>query len=117
MLIYHITSRVEWDKALAAGAYTAPSLTQEGFIHASTREQVTATAARYYQGVHGLVLLEIDGDQVQPELRFDPVHLSTGDTTFPHIYGPLNPSAVRKAYPFEPEPDGSFRLPVGIGQQ
>ena len=34
--IYHITSRDEWELALANGFYRPPSLATEGFIHAST---------------------------------------------------------------------------------
>ena len=111
MLIYHITARADWEKAQELGAYTAPSLASEGFIHASTREQVVDTAGRYYQGVSGLVLLVIDTERLQPELRFDPVTLASGPTKFPHLYGPLNLNAVVDARPFEPQPDGTFVFP------
>jgi uncharacterized protein (DUF952 family) len=39
-VILHIASRPEWDAALAEGGYRADTLASEGFMHASTHEQV-----------------------------------------------------------------------------
>jgi len=107
-LIYHITTRTAWDAAKQTGRYSADSLSSEGFIHASTRTQVLTTAERYYAGQHGLVLLEIDAECIQPEVRYE---VSTGGELFPHIYGALNTSAVLRALPFEPQPGGGFAWP------
>ncbi len=111
MTIYHITTTTEWEAAQAAGQYTAPSLTSEGFIHTSTREQVAGTANRFYRGVTGLALLVIDLPRVTAAVRFDPVSIDGELTEFPHIYGPLNLDAVQGVLPFEPDADGSFVLP------
>ena len=111
MMIYHITSRAGWDAAQVRGSYTADSLASEGFIHASTREQVIGTASRYYQGQTGLVLLEINVDELIPELRFD--ELPNG-MKFPHIYGALNLNAVTHVYDFPPSQDGTFQLPAAL---
>ncbi len=111
MPIYHILPRLLWEQALAQGEYRAVSLETEGFMHASTREQVLDTASRYYRGQMGLVLLAIDPDRVQSEVRFDPVILNGTQTTFPHIYGPLNIDAVEAVLDFPPNADGSFNFP------
>jgi len=111
MLIYHILSRAAWQQAQADGQYSAASLASEGFIHASTREQVADTANRYYHGQPGLTLLVIDTERVQPEVRFDPVQLHGQQTHFPHIYGALNLDAVVGTLDFEPDPLGSFTFP------
>ncbi len=108
MHIYHITAHADWQRAETAGQYTAPSLSAEGFIHASTREQVLATANRYYPGQNGLVLLVIDTDKLQPELRFDRVTLHGAEEHYPHIYGPINLDAVVDVLTLTPAPDGSF---------
>lgn len=113
MLIYHILSRAAWQQVQAAGQYSADSLSSEGFIHASTREQVADTANRYYHGQTGLALLVIETDRVQPEVRFDPVQLHGQQTTFPHIYGPLNINAVVEVLDFPPDAQGSFQFPRG----
>ena len=111
MIIYHITTQQDWQNARAAGVYTAGSLAVDGFIHASTGEQVPETARRFYQGRHGLLLLAIETSRVGPEVRFDPVTLPGGETRFPHIYGPLNLDAVTGIAPFEPDERGDFSLP------
>jgi uncharacterized protein (DUF952 family) len=106
--LFHITTATEWAAATEAGRYAAPSLAGEGFIHTSTARQVPATAARFYADVDDLVLLEIDADAVAAEIRWESSH----DDLFPHIYGPLEVSAVVAARPFGPEPDGTYRPPA-----
>ncbi len=54
MNIIHITTRKAWIDATRAGQYSAPSLEQDGFIHASTLKQVLPVAAKYYKGQPGL---------------------------------------------------------------
>ena len=117
MIIYHITRQQDWQNAQATGIYTADSLAQQGFIHASTREQVEDTAARFYSGQHGLVLLAIDTLRSRAEVRFDPVALPTGETRFPHIYGPLNLDAVTGVAAFEPDSRGRFHFPEDFGDE
>jgi uncharacterized protein (DUF952 family) len=107
--IFHITTAGEWRAATEAGSYTAAGFEAEGFIHTSTAVQVPATAARYYADVDDLVLLQIDPDAVEPEIRWEESH---GGELFPHIYGPLAVAAVVRVHPFGPEPDGSYRLPA-----
>ena len=111
MLIYHITQESEWLAAVEQGYYATPTLTNEGFIHCSFRDQVTDTAGRYYAGTHGLVLLEIDPEVLACRWVVEP---STGEELFPHVYGRINLNAVRKVVPFEPHPDGKFIFPVEL---
>ena len=108
-MLFHITERTTWETAQTKGVYHAPSLETEGFIHFSKSEQVIATAERFYKGQFGLVLLQIDPDQLVAPLRYETV---ADHGTFPHLYGPLNLSAVIKVWPFAPLADGSFTLPV-----
>ncbi len=105
-LIYHITSRKDWEAAQAAGSYRADSLASQGFIHASTRAQVLRTANRFYHGQRGLVLLAIDPRRGGVEVRYEAPEGS--QELFPHIYGPLSLDAVVSVQAFEPEPDGAF---------
>lgn len=110
MIIYHITQRTDWEKARLAGQYTAPSLLQEGFIHASTGEQVAGTANLFFRGQAGLVLLVIETDRLKPEVRFDAVQTHGPEQFFPHIYGPINLDAVVNVLDFSSNPDGSFEF-------
>lgn len=106
-LILHITPRSHWQNAQQNGVYRAESLETEGFIHCSTPAQVVATANAFFHGQTGLVLLCIESDRVQSELRYEAVQ---GDR-YPHLYGALNLDAVTGAIDFEPNADGNFTLP------
>lgn len=103
--IVHICSHEDWSVAQSEGEYRAASLETEGFIHCSTPEQVLETANRYYAGASGLVLLWIDPEKVQSEIRWEPAH----DEQYPHIYGPIHLDAVAAACQFTAEADGIFR--------
>jgi uncharacterized protein (DUF952 family) len=113
-LIYHIATASDWAQAQADGQYTTSTrgrtLTQEGFIHASTADQVAPVANMIYKGLRDLLVLVIDTDRVGPEIRFEPV--PGWDEPFPHIYGPLNADAVVETRRLEPGPDGQFSFAV-----
>ncbi len=102
MRIFHIATAADWRAAQESGGYTtstlARTLEEEGFIHASRREQVQPVWQAFYSEVdEPLVLLTIDTDKLDVPWREDPV----GDDTFPHIYGPLNPHAVVEVQPLD----------------
>ena len=115
---YHIIDRAEWEQAQAAGTYRPESVDSEGFIHCSYAAQILLPANTLYRGRPNLVLLQIDPAQVQAAIRHDPVDVVRSGVpsqeAFPHIYGPLNPSAVVRVLPFPPDVDGRFRLPEGL---
>lgn len=104
-MIVHITTRADWEYARKVGEYRAASLYGEGFIHASTPEQALDTANRYYFAEPDLLLLWIDPQRLEAELRWEASH----GETYPHIYGPLNLAAVSGVSVFSPDPDGGFR--------
>ena len=104
MIIYHITSKLEWENAQAGENYLSPSLKEEGFIHCCTEKQVAAVSQMYYKGVQGLVILSVDSARLNVECRYEDSH-ANGEL-FPHIYGPLPIKAVLKAAPFSPGLNG-----------
>jgi len=91
-IIYHITTKNEWEAACTTGAYTAPSLKEEGFIHCSREEQVAGVLERYFAGKTNLLKLVIDTAKLQSRL-VEEMAPSVGET-FPHIYGSINTTAV-----------------------
>jgi uncharacterized protein (DUF952 family) len=113
--IYHIATGSDWAQAQRDGEYTTSTrgvtLSEQGFIHASTAEQVAPVANLFYQGLTDLLVLVIDTDRVGPEIRYEQVPGS--DAPFPHIYGPLNINAVVDTRPLAPGPDGRFAWPDG----
>jgi uncharacterized protein (DUF952 family) len=112
-IIFHITTRAEWDAALAAGSYRPASLDREGFIHASTPAQVVPTASARFAGRDDLVLLCIDEARVRADLRYEhpPTRDPRAHEQFPHIYAALRPEAVVDVVDFPCDPVHGFRLP------
>lgn len=88
--LFHIAHRDAWEFARLAGSYQPDSLLTEGFIHLSTGAQVPATGRRFYSGVGGLVLIEVDPARLRWELRWE----EADGQRFPHLYGPLSLDAV-----------------------
>jgi uncharacterized protein (DUF952 family) len=115
--IYHIVPRDDWLQAQASGAYRPPSLQAQGFIHCSTADEVVDTANRFYRGQDGLVLLCIEVSRLRPPLRYEPPAMpghtgnAAGQPLFPHLYGPLDTTAVVNVLPFPSRADGTFALP------
>ncbi len=91
-IIYHVTTRADWNEAKLKGQYEHPSLKDEGFIHCSQENQISGVLERYFAGKTDLVKLVIDTDKLTSKYVFD-WSPSTQDT-FPHIYGPINTDAV-----------------------
>jgi uncharacterized protein (DUF952 family) len=111
-VILHIAKESDWKKARASAQYRADTLASEGFIHCSTREQVIRVANALFRGREDLVLLCIDSEMVETEIRYE--NLEGGDERFPHVYGPINLNAVVAVLDFAPQADGTFTLPEGL---
>jgi uncharacterized protein (DUF952 family) len=102
MTIFHITTQAQWQKALLQGFYTVDSLEKEGFIHASTAEQVPRVFNAFYADQSDLVLLAIALEKLESPVKWEaPVHPEgkradaiTETEKFPHIYGKINLNAV-----------------------
>jgi uncharacterized protein (DUF952 family) len=112
--ILHITHRNEWEASVSSGYYAPDSLDAEGFIHCSTFEQTVETANRYFANQQDLVLVCIDTAKTDAKVKYEgPAGVQDPRTEllFPHIYGPLNLSAVVQVAEFVPNEDGEFELP------
>ena len=100
--IFHIATAADWRRTLETGSYTTSTvgrtLAEEGFIHASRRDQVQGVFDRYYAGLgQDLVLLTIDPARLESEVRVEAV----GNDSYPHVYGPINRSAVVDVVPLD----------------
>jgi len=90
--IFHIAQKSEWQAAETGNVYTGESLKNDGFIHCCFREQVDQVLRQWFAGIDNLLLIEIDSQEVNAEIRIE--NLEGGSQKFPHIYGPLNLNAV-----------------------
>lgn len=106
--LLHLTTAAPWRVALDAGTLVTPSLVgPEGFIHLSTPEQVHLPANRLYAGRDDLLLLVIDPQRLDAEIRWEPgVPADPDSMRFPHLYGPLPVAAVTSVVPWRPGPAG-----------
>lgn len=112
--LFHLALAAEWADALDGGGYETSTLgrtvAEEGFTHCSRAAQVLGVATRFYAGVaEPLVLLELD-----PTLLTSPVldEAPPGAVeTFPHVYGPLDVTAVVAVHPVGRDAQGGFLLP------
>jgi uncharacterized protein (DUF952 family) len=108
-VVYKIVPDALWQQARRAGVFHGASIDlTDNFIHLSTAEQSKETAARYFAGQEGLLLVAIDGDALGDRLVFEP---SRGGDLFPHLYAPLPLSAVLWEKPLPLGPDGAHVFP------
>jgi len=92
-LIYKIVGAEEWRTAEAAGVFRGSAVDlAEGYIHFSTADQASATAAKWFAGRNDLRLIAVDAEALGEALRWE---ASRGGALFPHLYAPLPMSAVR----------------------
>jgi uncharacterized protein (DUF952 family) len=109
-LIFHICRKEEWAAAQAAGRYGGSSQDRaDGFIHFSGAGQVRASAAKHRAGQDGLVLLTVEAAALGEALKWEP---SRGGALFPHLYGELPVTAVRRIDDLPLGPDGVHRFPA-----
>lgn len=105
--VYHLVTRREWEKH-RQGPYKAESLKTEGFIHCSNREQVAASANRFYEKEQDLLLLTVDAELLTSLLSDE--EASSGER-FPHIYGPIDRVAIIKVEPMRRNERGEWVFP------
>lgn len=108
MLIYKIFRADEWTTLQTNGETTgAPIDVTDGYIHFSTADTVAETAARYFAGVDGLILLAVETDGLAP-LKWEPAR---DDVLFPHLYRKLRTDDVVWAKPLSLI-DGAHQFPT-----
>ncbi len=106
--IYKILPRAEWDAAREAGRFLGSAVDlADGYIHFSTAAQAPETAARHFAGQAGLVVLEVEGDDLGEALVWEP---SRGGDIFPHLYSALPAAVVRRVLPAPLGADGVPQL-------
>ena len=105
VVIYHLTSESDLRRYTKARIYRPPSLDSEGFVHCSDAASVLPVADDYFGDASApMLLLEIDAGALAAEVRVEaPAPLPGGGTAhltpgaaFPHVYGPIEVTAVRR---------------------
>lgn len=108
-LVYKIVPRMLWEAAEATGVFAGASIDfEDGFIHLSSAAQVKETARLYFADQADLLLIGVDTAAVGDALKWE---ASRGGDLFPHLYAPLEFSAVDFIVPLPIGPDGAHQFP------
>lgn len=108
-VIYKICPRSLWQEAERAGRFVgAPVDLADGYIHFSSAAQVRETAAKHFAGQGDLVLVAVDAARLAPNLKWE---VSRGGALFPHLYTPLDLSAVLWVKPLPLGENGAHLFP------
>jgi uncharacterized protein (DUF952 family) len=108
-LVFKLIDRSSWRAAEAAGIFAGSAVdARDGFIHFSTASQLRETAARHFAGQPNLLLVAVETAALGDALRWEP---SRGGALFPHLYGPLPLSAVRRVSDVELDDAGQHVFP------
>ena len=105
ILTHHLARCTEWEAQRTTGGYLPSAFEAEGFIHCTDGlDRLLTPANTYFVDDPGpFVVLEIDLDRVAAPTRYD-----ADPPIYPHVYGPVEPSAVVRTYRPERAPDGRF---------
>ena len=110
MLIYKIFRAPEWEAFEAAGVTAgAPIDLDDGYIHFSTATQVRETAAKYFAGAEGLMLVAVAVDGLGTDLKWEPAR---DGALFPHLYRDLDATDVAWTTALPLGPDGAHDFPA-----
>ncbi len=75
---------------------------RDGFIHLSTREQMSGTLAKHFAGQRGLYAVALSANALADALRWEP---SRGGDLFPHLFRDINIDDVQSIHPLSDGPD------------
>jgi uncharacterized protein (DUF952 family) len=110
--LYKVCTEAAFAEAASKGRFDgSPDDRRDGFIHLSAADQLRGTLDKHFAGQQGLVLLEVDTDRLRNDLKWEK---SRGGALFPHLYAPLDLTAVVSVMKLELSEDGSHLLPVEV---
>ena len=96
--VLHLALADDLARAREEGRYRCASLEGEGFVHCCDEDQLAGVVERYYRDVDALVLLDVDVDALDVELRREDT--VGGGERFPHVYGSIPLAAIVRTRAF-----------------
>src|SRR5262245_46077378 len=108
--VYKILTEAAFSEAMGKGHFLGSADDyRDGFIHLSAADQLEWTLAKHFANQDGL--LALDSVRLGQQLKWE---ASRGGALFPHLYAPLDLSALLWAEPLELGADGVHRLPEEV---
>ena len=107
---YHLVPEQVWLEHGGKATYLPEAFEADGFIHCTNGlDPLLEVANMFYKADdRDYLVLVLDLPAIEPEVRYD-----DPDQIYPHIYGPLNTSAVRGQLRVSRTDDGTF---VGVSR-
>jgi len=105
MFIYTATPG-EWEEIRTRRAFHDSRYHTEGFIHCSYPEQTLRVLNKHYRQEKTVVLLVIEPGKLAVPWKSE--DLKNRGEEFPHVYGPINLSAVVASHDIHRGDDGTF---------
>ena len=104
-LTYHLTPAAWWAASDPDLPLSAPSFSEEGFIHCTTgAAEMVATANRHYRAdAREFVVLTVDLHRVT-----SPWSAEDERGIYPHVFGPIDRRAIVGVRPMPRDRDGTF---------
>lgn len=104
-IAYHLTPADVWERQKPSGLYLPEAFEQDGFIHTTNGlDPLLEVANLFYQGDRrDYRVLVLSVPKINADVRYD-----DDNRIYPHIYGPLNASAVVGELPVRRGGDGAF---------
>ncbi len=107
--IYHLAPAARWRDWPANTPYLPAEYDADGFIHCTAGDELMLKVANnFYRAAPGdFVMLVIEAERLTSPLKWE---LSTDGlaSLFPHIYGPIDLTAVVEVRPVRRGADGEF---------
>lgn len=104
-IAYHLTPAEVWESQKESGLYVPEAFPTDGFVHTTNGlDPLLEVANLFYQGDerdYRVLVLSV------PDLNAD-VRYDDANRIYPHVYGPLNTSAVIGELPVRRGADGTF---------
>ena len=120
-IVLHLVPLAAWLDLPDGDPVTNPSLDTEGFIHCTDEPAVMLQVANaFYRSQPGeFVVLHVDVDRLSSACVWEaPAHIGGADPdagggqpfapSFPHVYGPIDRSAVLAVQPVRRDDSGHF---------
>lgn len=104
-ITYHLVPADYWAAHGSNSAYTPEAFEQDGFIHCTNGIDELVTVANWFYTAdpRQFIVLVLDVSAIESEVRYD-----DDGQVYPHIYGPLNTSAVIGHLLVERDDAGAF---------
>ena len=113
--IYHLVPYSIWHRFTGQLAYAPESLAADGFVHFSGDEATLLAVANayYHDTAEPMAVLTVDPDRLSAKVRWESPSVAVENQLFPHVYGPIERSAITDVRTAQRDGSGRYVSVVG----